>query len=187
MGLIFASLVACTPTGSRQTLDEMADALQNNNPEGFLAGLDMKNYSANYLASLTANNEALSSINSITNMFGLGGLDQLINGVVDYQAILRQDLIKGVASGRLRERCSSPEQINCPWVPKSLRAAQITELGENAAIAKVTTPANLTSWIALRKINGKWLVVGQALMEGTAREYALNPAGNEPEPAAAKI
>jgi len=66
-------------------------------------------------------------------------------------------------------------------VPESLKAAKITELGADAAVAQVTTPARMTSWLALRKVGEKWLVVGQAVMESTAREYALQKAPAAPE------
>ncbi|HZF61713.1 MAG TPA: hypothetical protein VEZ52_08845, partial [Desulfovibrio sp.] len=59
--------------------------------------------------------------------------------------------------------------------------AKITELGADAAVAQVTTPARMTSWLALRKVGEKWLVVGQAVMESTAREYALQKAPAAPE------
>ncbi|MDE7370156.1 MAG: hypothetical protein K2N07_00120, partial [Desulfovibrio sp.] len=61
--------------------------------------------------------------------------------------------------------------------------ATVVELGEDAAIAKVTTPARLTSWLALRKVGGRWLVVGRAAMEQTARQYALAAPAEQEAPA----
>ncbi|MDE5831908.1 MAG: hypothetical protein K2H64_02810 [Desulfovibrio sp.] len=173
-------LFACASSGPRKTLDELASALQNNNPQEFLSCLDMEAYANNTLASITGGNAVFHSLNSISSMLGLGGLDQMINSVIDYRAELRDTLAKGVASGELTLQCQRGGETNCPWVASSLREAVIVEIAPSAAIAKVTTPAKLTSWIALRKSGDKWLVTGQALMEDDARRYAMS--GNRPAP-----
>ena len=46
------------------------------------------------------------------------------------------------------------------------------ELGPDAAVASVTTPAGMTSWLALRKQGENWRVVGRAVMENMARAFA---------------
>ena len=66
-------------------------------------------------------------------------------------------------------------------IGSSLKNAKVTELGPDAAVAQVSTPARMTSWLALRKTGEKWLVVGQAVMESTAREYAQQKAPAAPE------
>ena len=180
------ALLACTTSGPRKTLDELASALQNNRPEEFLSLVDMTAYADNSLAALTSGNAVYDSLNSLSSMLGLGGLDAMINSVIDYRAELSDKLAREVASGELASRCEKSGETNCPWVPVSLREAQIIEIAPSAAIAKVTTPAKLTSWIALRKVGEKWMVTGQALMEEEARKYALNP-GKSADPDAKSI
>lgn len=172
LAAIAAVLVACTATGPQKALDELAQAMDKNNSQAFLAGIDMDAYAANYVRNMTNNDEALSSINAIGQMFGLGNLDDLIGSVVDMGKRLSDQFNRDIATGELMAKCRQAETPNCPWVPQSLRNARIVEIGQDAAIAQVTTPARLTSWLALRKIGGKWLVVGQAALEATAREYA---------------
>lgn len=176
-------LAACDkPGGPQKTLDELANALKQNDSANFLAQIDMEKFTANHIASMTKNDETLSSLNALGNMLGLGNIDKLIGSVMDLRGKLTQELDRGVASGELVLQCGRSEKPDCPWVPQSLRDATVVELGENAAIAKITTPAKLTSWLSLSKIDGKWLVVGQAVMENEARHYALQGAGMKPAP-----
>lgn len=177
-------LFACSSSGPQKALDEVAKAMDDNNSQAFLAHVDMDAWANNYIKSLTENDAALSSINDltkmfglgklsdITKMFGLGNLDDLINSVVDIKAKLSNEFNRGVASGELMAQCRASTSPDCPWVPESLREAKIIEIGADAAIAKVTTPARLTSWLALRKINNVWLIVGQAVLENNARAMA---------------
>lgn len=176
--LAFFLLSACMATGPQKTLDELATALDKNNPAAFLALIDMPAFANNHIRNMTTNDDALSSLNALGQMFGLGNLDDLIGNVVDMQKRLSDQFTRGVSSGELLADCRQATTPTCPWVPQSLRDATIIELGPDAAIAKVTTPARLTSWLALRKISDKWLVVGQAVLEATARTYAT--ATNKP-------
>ena len=59
-----------------------------------------------------------------------------------------------------------------PLVLQSLKAAKIIEVGPDAAIASVTTPANITSWLSPRKEGNAWKIVGRAPLENLARRYA---------------
>lgn len=179
-------LAACTTSGPQKLLDEMADALEKHDGPAFLAHIDMRAYSTNYLANITQNSSALSSIGAISKMFGLdnilgnvfgsGSIDDLIGNVVDMQGRLSSQFNRGVSSGELMAECRRAETPDCPWVPQALRKARIIELGPEAAIAQVTTPTSLTSWLSLKKINGQWLITGQAVLEGTAREFATQEA-----------
>lgn len=178
IGAILVFLGACTTSGPQQTLDEMAQAMERNNPSGFLAQIDMKTYASNYLKSLTIDDSALSSLNALGNALGLGNLDNFLDNIVDMQGRLTRQFETGVSSGELMAQCRVADTPDCPWVPQALRDAQIIELDQNAAIAKITTPARLTSWLALRKTGEKWLVVGHAVLESRAREFALK--GSQP-------
>lgn len=151
----------------------MAKAMEENNSQAFLAQIDMDAYAASFLKSMTKNNEALNSINVLGQMLGLGNIDQLVNGIIDVKAKLVNDFSRGVASGELMAQCAKATTPDCPWVPQSLREAQVKEIGSNAAIAKVTTPERLTCWLALQNISGKWFVVGRAVLEDDAKKLAL--------------
>lgn len=173
MFLTIFTMVACTSNGPQQALDKMAKALENFDSTAFLAQMDMTAYASNKLKNITENDQTLNSLNTIGDMLGLGNLDELINNVVDFKGRLTQNFERGVASGQIMAECRTSDTPDCPWVPQSLRDAKIVELNKDAAIARITTPAQLTSWLALRKINDKWQVVGQAVMENRARAYAL--------------
>lgn len=166
-------LAACMETGPQKTLNEMAQAMEKNNGTAFLANINMPLYAENYIRSMTRNDEALNSINTLGKLFGLGSLDDLIGGVVDMQSRLVEEYGSGVSTGKLKAECESAVTPDCPWVPASLRDAEIVELSPQAAIAKVTTPTRITSWLSLNKQGDKWLVIGQAALESTASAYAL--------------
>ena len=82
---------------------------------------------------------------------------------------------QGVATGQMMAQCRRSITPDCPWVPQSLKAAKIIEVGPDAAIASVTTPANITSWLSLRKEGNAWKIVGRAPLENLARRYASPP------------
>lgn len=171
-GLCILLLGACMATGPQKALNGIADALAKNNSAAFLSHIDMQAFAANHIRNVTRNDEALNSINALGQLFGLGNLDDLIGNLVDMQKKLADQFNRGVASGELVAECAQSTTADCPWVPASLREAAITELGPDAAIAKITTPAKITSWLALHKIGDSWQIVGQAVLEATARQYA---------------
>lgn len=172
-------LAGCTTSGPQKALDNLADALEENNPQAFLAQIDMQAYAASSMRSLTAGNEIAGVLNSVTQSLGLGNLDNLIGSFVDMRAQITEQFTQGVASGEMMADCRVATSPSCPWVPDSLRGAQIIQISSDAAVARVTTPARITSWLALRKIGEKWLITGKAVLEKTAREYAAQgrPAG----------
>lgn len=178
-------LAACMASGPQKALNEMADAMDNNNGQAFLSHVDMSAFSENYINNMTQNSDALNSLSVLGQIFdqalGMGSLNELIGSVVDMQKRLSDQFNRGVSSGELMAECRKATTPDCPWVPSSLREAKIVEIGPEAAIARITTPAKLTSWLALRKIGGKWLVTGQAVLEATARRYAtgVRSAGGE--------
>lgn len=165
-------LMACTATGPQSALDKLATAMEKNDNQAFVAQFDMDAYAANFLKTMTRNNEALSSLNALGQILGLGNIDQLVNSIVNVKAKLTNEFNRGVASGELMAQCRTATTPDCPWVPASLRQAQIKELGPDAAIARVTTPERLTCWLALHKFNDSWLVVGNAVLETDAAALA---------------
>mgnify|MGYP001267577801 CR=1 FL=1 len=179
--LLLGGLVAaCVTSGPQKALNDVADALSKNDGAAFLAQLDMKPFATNQIKNMTHEDQALNALDSMGRMLGLGGMEDLLGSVVDMQARLQKQYMRGVSTGELVAQCSKADTPDCPWVPESLKNAQITEIGDDAAVAKVTTPARMTSWLALRKTGEKWLVVGQAVMESTAREYAVQKAPAAP-------
>ena len=76
--------------------------------------------------------------------------------IVDVEARLQGHFNRGVSTGELMAQCREAQTPDCPWVPESLADAKVTEIGPNAAVAQVTTPARMTSWLALRKVGEKW-------------------------------
>lgn len=167
-------LAAClSASGPEKALDGLARALDSNDSAAFLAGVDMAAFTENHLRNMAADDPALGSLDALGNFLGLGGVDRFLGNLLDMRGRLETEFRRGVSSGELMARCRTAETPDCPWVPQALREAKIVELGPEAAIARVTTPARLTSWLALRKVGERWLVVGQAVMEEAARACAL--------------
>ncbi len=184
MILIMAGLLAaCISSGPQKTLKDMAEALKKNDSATFLAQVDLKSFAANEVKNMTRDDAPLGLLDNLGRSLGIGGVDQLIGSIVDMEARLQGHFNRGVSTGEMMAQCREAQTPDCPWVPESLSTAKVTEIGPNAAVAQVTTPARMTSWLALRKVGEKWLVVGQAVMESTARQYAGDPAAGGAAPA----
>ena len=165
-------LASCLSSGPEKPLKAMADAMGKNDGAAFLAQMDMPRFAANEARNMTSENEALSMLDSLGQDLGLGGMDQLLGSALNMEDKLRKSLTRGVSTGELMAHCRRAERPDCPWVPESLRNARVVELGPDAAVAAVTTPAGMTSWLALQKQGENWRVVGRAVMEDTARAFA---------------
>ena len=158
-------IAGCQPDrGPQQTLlDSAADALENKDPQKFMACLDIQAYSVNQLKNLTKNDEVLNSLDKLGNTLGLGGLNNIIGSIVDITGTVEQEMNQGVATGQMMAQCRTSITPDC------------IEVGPDAAIASVTTPANITSWLSLRKEGNAWKIVGRAPLENLARRYASPP------------
>lgn len=178
-------LAACMTSGPEKTLGEMADALSANDSAAFMAHMDLKRFSANEIANMTQESRGLNMLDSLGRRLGIGGVDKMLNSIVDVENDVRQHFQRGVSTGELMADCRQAETPDCPWVPESLRKARVVKINETAAVASVTTPAGMTSWLALQKQGENWQVVGQAALEDTARKYAQGtaaPAGRAQQP-----
>ncbi len=170
--LLCGLLASCLSSGPEKPLGAMADAMEKNDSAAFLAQMDMPLFAANEARNMTSENEALNMLDSLGQDLGLGGMDQLLGSALNMEDKLRKSLTRGVSTGELMAHCRKAERPDCPWVPESLRNARVVELGPDAAVASVTTPAGMTSWLALRKQGENWRVVGRAVMEDMARAFA---------------
>lgn len=169
--LVFA-LAACSNNPPQSALDEMANALETHNSSKFLSRVDMSLYTANFVANMTENDQALKALNSLSGMLGLGSLDNLLAGLMNYQNQLQERFERGVANGELAAQCGESIEAGCPWTPDALRKARVTLVDDDAAVAAVTSPRGIISWLALRKENDVWKVVGLAFGESEARIFA---------------
>lgn len=160
-------------SGAGKTLEQAGTALKNKDSGAFLSQFDMQAYAAHEFANLKQSNQLLSGLDSMGKMLGLGSqVNDLINSIIDLQGRYTDTFTRTVASGELQDQCSKSKTPDCPWVPEALASAEVRELNETAAVAKVTTPANMTSWIALRKHNDQWKIVGKATLQDTAEKFA---------------
>ncbi len=174
MGLCFA-LTGCLASGPEKPLEDMAKALENRDATAFLSHMDMKRYATVDLHNTTQGNSALSALNDVSKMLGLGAVDNLLGSVVDMEKSLMEDFTRSVSTGELINQCTRSQKPQCPWVPESLRAAKVKEISEKSAVAQVTTPAGMTSWLALAKEGDVWKVVGRAVLEKDATGAAAAP------------
>ncbi|MBQ9407285.1 MAG: hypothetical protein IJU37_11195 [Desulfovibrio sp.] len=187
--LIFATVLlsllvtGCLSSGPQKGLNALAEAMQKNDSAAFLAQIDMKAFAANAVKTMTREDRALSTLDALGRKLGLGGMENLLGNVMDVERNLRADFSRGVSTGELMLRCRKADTPDCPWTPEALKHARVKDVGQDAAIAQVTTQARMTSWLALRKQGEDWRVVGQAIMEDEAREYATRSgAAVQPQP-----
>ncbi|HJA78840.1 hypothetical protein [uncultured Desulfovibrio sp.] len=171
-----ALLAACLSSGPEKTLNALAEALSGNDSKSFMGHVDFKAYAANEISNMTQENRLMGFADSLGRKLGIGGVDRMLNSIVDVENELRQQFLRGVSTGELVADCTQATYPDCPWVPESLRKAKVKKLNDTAAVASVTTPAGITSWLALQKRGDEWVVVGQAALEDTARKYALGTA-----------
>ncbi|MBQ3059237.1 MAG: hypothetical protein IJD16_02855 [Desulfovibrio sp.] len=172
-GLCAALLAACLASGPQKTLEQMAVALQKKDSTAFLSHFDMQALAANDIKNLTTENQALSAMNSLGKELGLGSVDDLLGNLLgDRPKDLTASFAEGVSTGEIVAQCRVAKDAKCPWVPEALQKAEVKELGETAAVARVTTPAGVSSWLALQKRDGRWLVVGRSAAETAAVAYA---------------
>ena len=178
-------LAGCIGSGPGKALHGVALSLERKDSAAFLAKMDTKRYAAAYMDNLTQGNPALKALDSaVGKLFGTGVTD-LVNSVASVEEQLVGDFTKRVVTGELVNECSQAASTACPWVPASLRAAKIKELGPDAAVAHVTVPGNVATWIAMSKIGEEWKIVGLSPQETFATRYAKNPPTPPAKPQAA--
>lgn len=165
-------LAGCLGNGPEKPLREMASALTKKDSALFLAQMDTRRFAAAQINNLTQGDTALRALDSVGKMLGLGGMDELLGSVMNMQMRQEEQFTRGVSTGELVLECRKAVTPDCPWTPEALQNAKVRELGPDAAVARVTTPANISSWLALSKVGERWLVVGQAPLEGQAVRYA---------------
>ena len=173
----------CFETGPQKTLTSLADALNKNDAGGFLSLVDSKRMAQCEMQNMIQEDRALSMLDSLGNRLKLGGVQDLLGQVIDVERELVKDYEKGVSTGSMMAECRTASTPGCPWVPESLKGAEVREISPTAAVARVVTPARMTSWLALQKQGDQWRVVGKASLESTAREYALDQAQARPSAA----
>ena len=136
--LLGALVAACVTSGPQKALNDVADALSKNDGGAFLAQLDMKPFATNQIKNMTREDQALNALDSMGRLLGLGGMEDLLGSVVDMQARLQKQYMRGVSTGELVAQCAKADTPDCPWVPESLKSAKVIDLGDEAAIAQVT-------------------------------------------------
>ncbi len=132
--LLAALLTACFASGPQKALNSLAEALNKNDSAAFLAQLDLKTFAANQIKNLTREDQALSSLDSLGRMLGLGGMDDLLGSVLNMENRLQSQYTRGVSTGEMMAQCREARTPDCPWVPESLKQAQVTELSDTAAV-----------------------------------------------------
>lgn len=172
-------LAGCVGSGPEKPLREMASALTKKDSALFLAQIDMKRFAAAQINNLTRSDTALRTLDNMGKFLGLGGMDDLLGSVMNMEIRLEEQFTRTVSTGELALQCHSATSPDCPWVPQALQSAIVKELSPTAAVARITTPANISSWLALQKIGDAWKVVGQAPLEKEAARYALESLPNE--------
>jgi len=176
-------LAGCVGSDPGKALHSVALSLERKDSVAFLAKMDTKRYAAAYMDNLTQGNPALKALDSaVDKLFGVGVTD-LVNSVASVEERLVGDFKKRVSTGELVSDCSQAASTGCPWVPASLRAAKIKELGQDAAVAHVTVPGDIATWIAMAKIGDEWKIVGLSPREEFATRYAKNPPTPPAQPA----
>ncbi len=172
LGLCFA-LTGCLSSGAEKPLTTMADALTERNSKQFLEQMDIKRFATSQVQALTQDSKPLNALDNMGKLLGLGGVNDLLGTVLDAEKNMTSYFTRHVSTGELINTCTRSQEPDCPWVPDALRDAKVKELSDVAAVAQVTTPAGVSSWLALAKVQDTWKVVGQAILENQAVSLAL--------------
>ncbi len=151
----------------------MAKAMETQDSKLFLEQIDMQRFALAQVQGITKENAPLNTLDNLGKMLGIGGISDLVGSVVDVETATTEYFNRGVSTGELILECTASQKPYCPWVPEALKKAIVKELSSKAAVAKVTTPAGMTSWIVLAKKNAAWKVAGQAVLENEATALAL--------------
>ncbi|MBQ7584895.1 MAG: hypothetical protein IJU40_01430 [Desulfovibrionaceae bacterium] len=182
LGSLGLFLIGCEGSSSaKDAMNACATALDQNDAQAFVNSFDLKACASNQIKSMTQANDALNTLDLLGRNLGIGGMEDLLGNVFDMENSLRQNFVKKSSTGELANECARQNTTGCPWVPQSLRQAQIKEAGL-IAVARVKTPANLTTWIALAKKDKKWLIVGWAPLEDEAKNFAQEYQGQKTTP-----
>lgn len=178
-------LAGCESKGAKATCDRLAQALEKKDGSLFLAQIDMDAYAYHELANLRKDNDLLKLADKFSNLLGIDNeLNDLLLSATQLKEETTKTFSRTVANGEMMAICSRSTTADCPWEPTGLKNAKIKELGEDAAIATITTKPNITSWIALRKKGENWVVVGKAPEENTATLFATDKKGMPQKPEA---
>ena len=156
----------------KEMLHKCAKALDENDASAFIACFDMKACASVQIQTMTRENDALNTLDFLGRNLGLGGMEDLIGNVFDMENSLQQNFVKKSSTGELAKECSRKEKTGCPWVPESLRKAEVKTHGDNQAVARVKAPTGITTWLALGKKDKGWHIVGWAALESDAKRYA---------------
>ncbi|MBQ7608307.1 MAG: hypothetical protein IJU76_10115 [Desulfovibrionaceae bacterium] len=170
--LFLVSACGETPT-AKSALANVALALEQNNASLFLAHFDLKACAAGQIRNMTDANDALYTLDKLGKSLGIGGMEDLLGNLYDVEHSLKQNFVKKVSTGALVQECSRSDASGCPWVPDSLRRADVRKVDDSCAIARIVSPAKMTTWLALAKRGERWMIVGWADLEETAKRYAL--------------
>ena len=173
--LCLGLLAGCQETGAKKTLSDAAKALTEKNSQAFLGLIDMDAFASHELVNLKENNSFLSFAGEVGSLFGVGNeMDEWLKGAMNLKDQYTRTFTRTVGTGELVNQCTTAKTPDCPWDPDGLKKAEVKEIGTNAAVARVTTKANMTSWVALQKQGEKWVIVGKAILEDQATKFATN-------------
>ena len=180
-------LAGCESSGPKGACDRAASALEKKDSALFLAQFDMDAYAYHELVNLSKDNGLMKLTDQIGSLFGINDqLNDLILNATNIKGQTEETFRRSVANGEMAAICSRSTAADCPWEAAGLEKAKIKELNEEAAIATVTTKANVTSWVALRKKGETWVIVGKAPTEEKAALFATDKKGMPTPPAEQK-
>ncbi len=166
------SIGAHAPDAPDALLSTLAKALNNKDATLFLSQFDVSSYASAATNRLMQDVAPLGMLDSMGKSLGLGSIEGLVGLVTGSEDEVKAYFQRQVSTGELVQQCSRVRTPDCPWVPQSLTDAVIKELSPTAAVAGVTTPTNIRSWLALAKVGDVWKVVGAAALEQDAARYA---------------
>lgn len=171
--LVALLLAGCEMKSSpKNLLSSLAESLEKNDASAFLERLDLRMCARAENANMTEESEALSTLDRLGRNLGLGSMKELLDNVLDTEERLAQNFTRKISRGDLVGECMGSREPFCPWIPSSLRSAEVHEFGGDIAVAKVRTPKNVTTWLSMAKKEGKWKIVGWAYVEKMAQRHA---------------
>lgn len=159
-------------SGPQTTLDKVADALETKDGEAFSQVVDIARcFEIGYKMEKTAFRNTMSQI--LKGITGSSSQTARMADLVlpDVQRQKGAEMFKElVNTGQILMLCQQSKKPDCPWVPDSLRKAEVKEVADNIAVAAVDTPNGLRQWVGLREVEGEWIVKVVAKTDVLAQE-----------------
>lgn len=168
----FSAFAMGCSSGPEKAINAAAEAIKNKDPEAFEKAVDIKTYfEISQSEQMAAQKQAMSAI--LGSAFANKSM-KYANSMLPPQTVDKavKDFKEIISTGQITLMCQQSKKPDCPWLAESLEKAATQETGSNSAVASVDTPNGLRQWLAIRKYEDAWKIMGVTSTEERAKYLA---------------